>query len=528
MKKHLITLFIFTQFFTYAIENDNDFKKVHYHKGHSTPMLMVLREDLYISKFEANSFLSQKLNLKTNEKLIFISENKDDLGFTHIKYQQEINGVKVFGGEYQAHLKDGRVVKYTGHYFPNVLLEQPILSKENSISIAMDYFGSIKYMWEDNEEEELLKRVKKDLKATYYPNPELMYYNISNGLRETHFELVYEIELYSKLPIKKEKIYVSATTGSIVTTINGLHDAEQHAKGISKFSDTLDIVTEEVGPNQYELRDLSRGGGIETYNMHEGTNHSSSTIFTSTDTLWDLVNSSKDEVAIDAHWGAEMTYDYYLEEHNRDSYDDNGTVMLSYVHYSIKYQNAFWDGMRMTYGDGDPNPYLSIDIVGHEMSHGVTGNSANLEYRGESGALNESFSDIFGNSIEYYANPLRFSWLVGEQSFNVLRDMSNPGAYSDPDTYEGSAWASTQNPSDQNDWGGVHTNSGVQNFWYYLLVEGGSGMNDNFDSYNISSLGWEKSSDIAYRNLNNYLSRYSDYEDAAIFAISAGNFSGLK
>ncbi|MFT4522847.1 MAG: gliding motility-associated-like protein, partial [Bacteroidia bacterium] len=158
-------------------------------------------------------------------------------------------------------------------------------------------------------------------------------------------------------------------------------------------------------------------------------------------------------------------------------------------------------------------------VCGHEVSHAVTTNTAGLIYSYESGALNESFSDIFGNAIEFYADSTQFNWRIGEDiitSGNGIRNMANPNTHGDPDTYKGTYWR-----TGSGDNGGVHTNSGVQNFWFYLLTEGGSGTNDNGSTYSVDSLGIHKAGQIAYRNLTTYLTRSSNYAEARYYAIQS-------
>jgi len=181
----------------------------------------------------------------------------------------------------------------------------------------------------------------------------------------------------------------------------------------------------------------------------------------------------------------------------------------------------------VTYGDGDNNLFSSLtapDVVAHEMGHGVTSFSADLIYSYESGALNESFSDIFGEVAERYMRGSN-DWLMGAE-FTVrtgkttLRNMSNPNdptaLTQQPDTYHGDFWY-----YGSGDYGGVHYNSGVQNYWFYLLSEGGSGINDNGDAFNISGIGMAKAANIAYYNLTNYLGQTSQYADARAGAIQA-------
>lgn len=230
--------------------------------------------------------------------------------------------------------------------------------------------------------------------------------------------------------------------------------------------------------------------------------------------------------ALDVHFGMEKTYDFYLNQLGRNSYDNAGSTIKSYVHYDNSLVNAFWDGQRMSFGDGDGafmNSVTSIDVAGHEFSHAVVQHTANLQYQGESGGLNESFADIFGTAIEFYAFGANGNWLMGEDvmvNLPFLRSMSNPngGTGPQPDTYNGQYWV---NPNSSQDNGGVHTNSGVQNFWYYLVSQGGSGTNDIGNAYSVTGIGINKATQIAYRNLSYYLTANSNYQDAYLGALQS-------
>jgi Zn-dependent metalloprotease len=193
---------------------------------------------------------------------------------------------------------------------------------------------------------------------------------------------------------------------------------------------------------------------------------------------------------------------------NRNGYDNLGSPFRSYVHFFTGYNNAFWNVSFMSYGDGNGtnySPLTTLDVCAHELTHGVTEHSSNLIYANESGALNESFSDIAGVSVDYFANPGGANFLIGEQCYtpatpgDALRYMNNPNLANNPDTYLGTFWY-----GGTSDNGGVHTNSGVQNFWYYLLCQGGSGTNDFGFVYNVAGIGINNARQIAYRN-NNFL-----------------------
>lgn len=244
--------------------------------------------------------------------------------------------------------------------------------------------------------------------------------------------------------------------------------------------------------------------------------------------------------ALDVHWGMQKTYDFYLNVFNRNSYDGNGSIIKNYINppdYQLQNNRSPNNaGARpspynfMMYGMGDGNsmnPVVGLDVEGHEFTHMVVekrnSSFSPMVYQGESGALDESFSDIFGTCIEFYTKPLTANWTIGEDvklpSGNFLRSMEEPSLKQHPDTYNsGQYW---KNPTDINfDYGGVHYNSGVQNYWFYLLAQNTStltitGTNDLNNTYSVTSIGINKARQIAYKNLTTYLpSPNSTYMDS--------------
>ncbi|HEY6564462.1 MAG TPA: M4 family metallopeptidase, partial [Pirellulaceae bacterium] len=176
----------------------------------------------------------------------------------------------------------------------------------------------------------------------------------------------------------------------------------------------------------------------------------------------------------------------------------------------------------MIYGDGNGTTYgplVTLDIAGHEITHGVVEFTSGLIYANESGALNESFADIFGEVIENYASGTN-DWLMGDQigigQSGALRSFSNPNQFSDPDTYLGNFWYTATGDN-----GGVHTNSGVQNKWFYNLTVGGAGVDDNGVAYNVTGIGMQDAAAIAYRNTDVYLAPSSSYIQARDGAVQS-------
>jgi len=257
-----------------------------------------------------------------------------------------------------------------------------------------------------------------------------------------------------------------------------------------------------------------------TYNWSDGNGNSGT-----------YTISLKENPAIDVHWGLEQVYDHYLNRFNRVSYDNNGSTIRSYINtgdpLTAQAQPAPYNYMEYGMGDGSMfRPSTMLDVVGHEYTHMVTANNGNggLDYMGESGALNESFSDIFGTCVEFAVKGQNANWTIGEglyvnNSTKAMRSMSNPKATLNPDTYQGILW---MDPTDLTmDNGGVHANSNVQNKWFYLLATGGSGTNDKQNQYNVTGIGITKAEDIAYRNLTNYLTPTATFMDAYAGSLQA-------
>jgi len=236
-----------------------------------------------------------------------------------------------------------------------------------------------------------------------------------------------------------------------------------------------------------------------------------------------------DPAADEAYDGAGWTYDLYKNIYGRNSVDDKGLKLDSSVHFSEKYDNAFWNGAQMVYGDGDGKIFnrftKAIDVIGHELTHGVTQYTAKLEYQDQSGALNEHISDVFGSIVKQYSlkqSAVQADWLIGQGLFTpkirgvALRSMKSPGtAYDDPLIGKDPQPATMNDYNDAaDDNGGVHINSGIPNHAFYLIAT------------DIGGYSWEKSGMIWYKTLD-LLEKNSDFEDMAACTFeAAGNLFG--
>ena len=460
------------------------------------------------------------------------SEITDEMGQKHARIQMNVKGIPVHLGVAILHSQRGSLFRINGTLIPSNLISGKLNLDENTCrELALKYLPSQKYYWEDPGMNEVLQHATNKRDTTYFPKGKLVYLG-KNFRLDTIQNLCYAFNVLSISPLAGKTIYVNAESGEIWATNELILHTESNGTAVTKYSGTKPIKTDSLSPTSFRLRETSRGSGIETYNVNKTNSYVGATDFTDNDNYWNNVNANKDEVATDAHWGAEKTYDYFLTEHARNSFDNAGAKIVSYVHYcqtpGVGYDNAFWNGSVMTYGDGSTFlPLTALDVCGHEITHAVTTNTAALTYSYESGALNESFSDIFGETIEAWARPTQWNWKIGEDitvSGAGLRNMADPSAagYNQPKYYKGVKWY-----TGTADNGGVHTNSGVQNYWYYLIANGASGVNEVSNSFNIASLGFTKAGKIAYRTLSVYLVNSSNYADARTYSIlSAADLYG--
>jgi len=498
-------------------------KTIRYNQFSAVPDFVQFTDDFSLMKTDFEKWMSAFFETPGFSFLPFRTE-KTNSGEEHIRYRTYYNNIPVEFSTCIVHLKDGKIKSVNGSVPEKINVPTtPQMSEELALGMALDHIGAEIYKWQlPGEENQLKNQLKKD-NATYFPKGELVIFPKNGSFDSGEFILAWKFRIYAHKPISHADYYIDASNGALLHTNKILHNADVTATAQTVYSGAQQIVTDSYS-GSYRLRESGRGDGIETYDMNMQTDYGSAVDFTDADNNWNNINAELDEYATDAHFAAEKTYDYYYQKYGRNSIDNSGFALLSYIHFNLTElgypdnTNAFWDGYRMSYGDGNTtySPLTTIDICGHEISHGLTSFTANLEYSYESGALNEAFSDIFGTSIELFATPATGDWLIGEDIGASFRSMSNPNAHGQPDTYLGDYWE-----TGSGDNGGVHTNSGVLNYWYYLLVNGGSGTNDNGDAFNVTGIGLDDAGAITYRMLTVYLTETSQYEEARFYAIQS-------
>jgi bacillolysin len=555
MMKHLaknfgiLVLILQFSFNTFSQEGDKNVKQKNTDEKGNVTLIMFNDKSEYKSS-DYTTLFKEQLGLDSESEMVKIASETDDLGITHERFQLHYKGVKVEFTTYNVHSKEGRVLSMNGEIYPlkgvNTTFQ---LTKSQAFDLAIRQIDAKEYLWENQKEAALFNYVKPVGELVLLPVMDQSVVNAKSTLK-----LAYKFDIYASNPISRGDIYVDAITGAILfynATIKHLGEysnsghSEHTAKKSSntpptilatgadtRYSGNQSIQTSLSG-SSYILSDATRGAGIMTYNMKKGTNYSSAINFTDVDNNWtaaEFNNTNKDNGALDAHWGAEKTYDYWATIHGRNSYNNAGAAIKSYVHYSTAYDNAFWNGSVMTYGDGSDVYFdilTSVDVAAHEIGHAVCTYTSNLAYQKESGAMNEGFSDIWGACVEYYAAPNKQTWLIGEDierrtGHVSLRSMSNPNVELQPDTYGGTYWKTVNcTPTSTNDYCGVHTNSGVLNHWFYILTVGKSGTNDLGNAFSVTGIGIDKAAKIAFRTESVYLTSNSTYANARTYGIQA-------
>ncbi|WP_163444596.1 M4 family metallopeptidase [Flavobacterium columnare] len=519
-------------------QESNKYVQLKEKNENKTPSFVSFKESSVYKTSDVKILFKEQLGLKSNQDFAKMKSDSDNLGFSHEKYQLYHKGIKVEFATYSVHSKNGRVNSMNGEYYNIGDIDvNPSIKADAALQRAISHLGAQEFLWDDFAEANANKYSK--------PQGELVLLPLDNTIK-----LAYKFDIYATKPLSRGDVYVDAQNGQVLLYNATIKHLGAHAHGkkstegtyidmfktnsmafvaanaATRYSGSQTIETSLSG-SSYILSETGRGNGIQTYNMKKGTSYASAVNFTDADNNWTAAeynNTNKDNAALDAHWGAEKTYDYWKNIHNRNSFDNAGAKINSYVHYSNNYDNAYWDGTRMTYGDGSGTYFdalTSLDVCAHEIGHAICTKTANLVYQNESGAMNEGFSDIWGACIENYAQANKQIWLIGEDierraGHLALRSMSNPNAEGQPDTYKGTNWYSGTGDS-----GGVHTNSGVLNYWFYLLSVGGSGTNDIGNAFNITGITITKAEKIAFRTESVYLSANSTYANARTGAIQA-------
>jgi Zn-dependent metalloprotease/uncharacterized protein YjdB len=458
----------------------------------------------------ANEFLDANKQIfgieSSEDELQVVETKKDSSGDTFVKYNQVINGVTVEDKLLNVHFdKYGTIVSVNGKLEKNksvTKLGNENISESDAINIAKKQFSY-----------ESLASDPKVTKTIFTKD-------------DKNYE-VFKVNIYYTNPTRGNwNVFVEVSSGNVINIENNIrYDGQVVGTGIDVSGNTKPLNLYQYG-SSYLMRDLSNPatGYINTYSANNSTTYGD--LVSNNTNMFNLENH---KASVSAHYNAGKVIDFYKNLFNRNSLDNNNMPIISYTHYDNKYNNAFWDGQEMVYGDGDGTTftYLSgdLDVVGHEMTHGVISYTANLNYENQSGALNESMADVFGVLIQSYSKynvssggAWQFNssdWVIGDEIYtpkipgDALRSLSNPTLYMQPDNMSGYKYL--QN-NEAGDWGGIHINSGIPNKAAYLIAQ---------------SIGMDKIAKIYYRALVNYMTPTTDFQEARnLIAQSAADLYG--
>lgn len=430
-------------------------------------------------------------------------------GTVHTRYYQTHNSIPVIGGDLIIHEPEEGSVSVNAQYLPHINLNtQPSIQKSAALTLALNEDKAESYIW--------------DVDNSYAkPTPELCILDKSFPSYSGDYILAYAVEVYSTQPLSQVRHYIDAHNGTIVVTEPLMCTESVPATGKTLYLGEQTFVADSVSSDLYQLIDNSRGQGNTTY-THDGE---SRVLLEDEDNYWDYSDIHNQNAAIDAHYCTARFFDLLEEHFDYSGIDGEGGSMDCVVNFrnGAAYVNAFWDGRFAWFGDGDctRGPLTSVDVVAHEFTHGVTDYTSDLVYMNESGALNEAMSDIFGKALEYYVTPDEFNWLIGQafilnETERPFRNMQDPNKEGHPKFYNGNMWF-----EGEGDNGGVHSNSGVLNYWFYLLVEGGQGETEKGVPFNITGMGMDKAIQVPFLMQQAYLTRTSTYSDAYNGALAA-------
>ncbi len=425
----------------------------------------------------------------------------DSNGGSHVRYNRTYKGLRVLGGDFVVHNAPGgafagasvsQPTAITVGTTPKLTVEQAKAAAKKAFSGKVDKVGSPELVVDASE-----------------ASPRLAW--------ETKIDGIKADQTPSLLTV-----LVDASTGAVLDKADKVKHVE--GTGASVYSGSVTIDTTQSG-GSYTLTDPSHGNG-RTCDMNQGSSTCSN--MTDADNAWgNGATSNRQSAAVDAHFGAAKTFDYFKNVHARNGIFGDGRGVPSRVHYGNAYVNAFWDGAQMTYGDGSGNsrPLVSLDVAGHEMSHGVTEALSNLDYSGDAGGLNEATSDIFGNMVEFYANTAADpgDYQVGEK-INIngngtpLRYMYQPSL--DGRSYN--CWSSAVPGADP------HYSSGVGNHFFFLLAEGSGntpfGNSPTCNNSTVTGIGRDKAAKIWYRALDVGFVSNNSYSKARTDTLAAATF----
>ncbi|WLQ40572.1 M4 family metallopeptidase [Streptomyces laculatispora] len=451
---------------------------------------------------------AKDLGLGSQEKLVVRDVIQDNDGTTHTRYERTFSGLPVLGGDLVVQESKAGTTKSVTKASKATTAQLKAVDTAAEVAPAAAEKQALGAAKADGSDKTVAEKAPRKVVWMASGKPQLAYETVVGGLQKDGTPNALHV-------------VTDATTGAKLYEWQAI----ENGVGNTEYSGQVTLGT---APS-YTLTDTTRGNH-KTYNLNHGTS-GTGTLFSGSDDVWgDGTASNAETAAADAHYGAAETWDYYKNVHGRNGIKGNGVGAYSRVHYGNSYVNAFWDDscFCMTYGDGSGNasPLTALDVAAHEMTHGVTSNTAGLVYSGESGGLNEATSDIFATAVEFYANNAtdKGDYLIGEK-IDINGD-GTPLRYQDKPSKDGAskdAWYSGIGNVD------VHYSSGPANHFFYLLSEGSGAKTINGVSYDsptsdglpVTGIGRDKAALIWFKALTTKFTSTTNYAAARTGTLAA-------
>lgn len=468
------------------------------------------------------------LGLGGEEKLVVKDVIKDADGTVHTRYERTYAGLPVLGGDLVVHRSaDGAVTSVTKATEADIKVASvtPKLAPTAANSAAVQAAEAA------NTTGAATGDAPRKVIWAADGKPVLAYETIvtgtqHDGVTPSRLRVITDANTGRKLHEAQLILDIAggitAKSGSAAAKPSAAAPAAAVGTGASQYSGSVTLNTTKTSTG-YTLVDSVRGGSSTVDLKHKTSGKG--TVFTDADNKWgNGLPANNQTAAVDAAYGAAQTWDFYKNVLHRNGIKNDGRAPVSRVHYGNAYQNAFWDdqSFTITYGDGASNQHAltQLDVAGHEFSHGVTSATADLQYSGESGGLNEATSDILGTAVEWNANNAqdKGDYLLGEK-IDIFGN-GKPLRYQDKPSKDGRGsadyWSAGVGDLD------VHYSSGVANHFFYLLSEGSGAKDINgvhydsptVDGSTVTGIGRDKAVQIWYKALTAYFTSTTDYHGA--------------
>ena len=478
----------------------------------STPSAQSARAvEVSLAHFNANRAVYGLSNPSAELKL---RSNRPDIrGVSHVRFDQVYRGLPVFEGEAIAHVDASDDVTVTNALRPNISLDTAArIGRNAAVATAVGFIAP------------LGQYEVRDASLMILPR----------GERSVADRLVWHVAVLVQNDLEDPaewRYFIDARDGSVAWSFDNLETTD-NANGSARtmYSGNQTVHTDATA-GTFFLRNVGSENGSYTCDQGNKSGGKCTTFSRSNNIFGNNLknNSDRATAGADAHFGLQATWNYYLDTFGRNGINGAGRQTYSRVHYGRNYENAFWSDscFCMTYGDGASTffPLVSLDVAGHEMSHGVMAAEANLTYSGESGGLNESNSDIFGTMVEFSANSALDvpDYWIGERIYranwsgsgattytqnNALRYMDDPAK----DGRSPACWYSGIGNLN------VHYSSGPNNHMFYLLAHGGT---SKCNSQSVAGIGNDKAARIWYDAIANRMTASTDYHGARTAALAA-------